>query len=105
MWPAGRQVSSKGHAAFKAVAESLHQVVEDGHETLMAHPLSLQDLMPTDLDKFYRYSGSLTTPGCNEIVTWTVFDKPIYLSEIQVSLGCRRFHFYFSYRSDQVMFS
>lgn len=33
------------------------------------------------LDDFYRYQGGLTTPTCNEIVTWTVFNKPITITE------------------------
>jgi len=45
----------------------------------------LQDLLPPDTNTFYRYSGSLTTPTCNEVVTWTVFREPISISENQVS--------------------
>lgn len=35
---------------------------------------------PVELEVFYRYDGSLTTPGCNEIIVWTVFKKPIPIS-------------------------
>lgn len=34
---------------------------------------------------FYRYFGGLTTPGCNEIVRWTVFETPIGISAAQVN--------------------
>ncbi len=48
------------------------------------HGIELEHVNPNDLlpaanqgSDFYRYAGSLTTPGCNEIVTWTVLEKPI----------------------------
>merc|ERR1711994_335726 len=29
---------------------------------------------------FHTYPGSLTTPGCNEVVTWINFRRPIIMS-------------------------
>ena len=29
----------------------------------------------------FHYEGSLTTPGCAEIVQWIVFDKPLYVRQ------------------------
>ncbi|XP_073521577.1 carbonic anhydrase 4 [Phyllobates terribilis] len=46
--------------------------------------VKLQDLIPSDLKVFYRYEGSLTTPPCDEIVTWTLFAEPIELSKAQI---------------------
>lgn len=64
--------------------EQLSEVPAGGDETTLNNLVSLQDLLPTQTTSFYRYSGSLTTPKCNQIVTWTVFDDPLVISEQQV---------------------
>ncbi|NXY63284.1 CAH4 anhydrase, partial [Callaeas wilsoni] len=51
-------------------------------------PLPLGSLLPPeeDLGRYYRYEGSLTTPDCYEGVIWTIFEKPVELSLLQLSL-------------------
>jgi carbonic anhydrase len=60
-------------------------VPADGDETTLKNLVSLKDLLPAQTTLFYRYSGSLTTPKCDQIVTWTVFDNSLVISEQQVS--------------------
>ncbi len=43
-----------------------------------------KSLLPAGDLNVYTYQGSLTTPGCNEIVSWFVFDKPIEMSQEQI---------------------
>ncbi|ESO96282.1 hypothetical protein LOTGIDRAFT_202179 [Lottia gigantea] len=45
----------------------------------------LEDLLPSKLANFYRYSGSLTTPPCSETVVWTVFEDTIKISSSQMA--------------------
>ena len=49
------------------------------------------DLLPADRS-FYRFPGSLTTPDCNEIVTWYVMKNPVELSEAQIREYAARYH-------------
>jgi hypothetical protein len=37
-----------------------------------------------DKGNFYTYQGSLTTPTCDEKVTWIVVKDPIYATEEQI---------------------
>lgn len=46
--------------------------------------LLLSDFLPNRLESFFRYDGSLTTPGCGEAVVWTVFEKSIGISNDQL---------------------
>ena len=54
--------------------------------TTLKEDISLFDLLPKKekLRHYFRYLGSLTTPGCDEKVVWTVFQEPIQLHEDQV---------------------
>ena len=37
-----------------------------------------------DLDDYFYYEGSLTTPTCDEVVQWIVYEEPIEISQEQV---------------------
>ncbi|XP_026096956.1 carbonic anhydrase 6 [Carassius auratus] len=46
--------------------------------------LNVRSMLPENLNHFFRYQGSLTTPPCHESILWTVFDSPITLSHNQI---------------------
>lgn len=52
--------------------------------------LDVRSMLPENLNHFFRYQGSLTTPPCYESILWTVFDTPITLSHNQVEPRGRR---------------
>lgn len=51
---------------------------------------SLMDLFPEEIEPFYRYEGSLTTPNCAESVTWTVLNNQLPVNEQHVSSQFQR---------------
>ena len=55
-------------------------------KTLMRCPSNCNHtlLLIDDCTKYWVYQGSLTTPPCNESVTWIVFYEPIGISSDQV---------------------
>lgn len=68
------------------VSPCLHFFPHVGANVALSLDISIQDLLlDVDLTKYYRYHGSLTTPGCNEAVVWTVFQQPIRISKDLVS--------------------
>ncbi|MFC7291176.1 carbonic anhydrase [Hirschia litorea] len=50
----------------------------------VAFNLDMEDLLPTNRAAF-RYQGSLTTPPCSEIVSWTVLQTPLSVSKTQIA--------------------
>lgn len=69
-----------------AAAFSKLDDVKYADNVTMIDAFKLSDLFPSDTTSFYRYSGSLTTPGCNEVVTWTVFEETIKMSASQMAM-------------------
>jgi carbonic anhydrase len=60
------------------------QMPKRGGETVKAGvSINPVELMPTS-GGYFRYQGSLTTPPCSEGLTWTVFKKPVEVSEAQI---------------------
>uniref|UniRef100_A0A8C0GV53 Carbonic anhydrase n=1 Tax=Chelonoidis abingdonii TaxID=106734 RepID=A0A8C0GV53_CHEAB len=47
-------------------------------------PFDVHELLPTQLDHYFRYNGSLTTPPCSQNVLWTVFRQGVQISSSQL---------------------
>jgi len=56
--------------------------IQAGSVPIVLENFDLKSLMISG-SKFHRYEGSLTTPPCSEAVIWTVFERPISISERQ----------------------
>lgn len=56
---------------------------DDGTDPGVAHnPL---EFLPENADEYYRYEGSLTTPGFDENVSWVVLRHPKLLPKAEVT--------------------
>ncbi|XP_075794581.1 receptor-type tyrosine-protein phosphatase gamma isoform X8 [Pelodiscus sinensis] len=77
------QVGQRDNPALDPIIHGLKGVVHHEKETFL-DPFVLRDLLPTSLGSYYRYTGSLTTPPCSEIVEWIVFRRPVSISYHQL---------------------
>jgi carbonic anhydrase len=46
----------------------------------------LRNILPANYDNYFMYNGSLTTPNCNEIVTWIILSKTETISHDDVHI-------------------
>ncbi|XP_078018173.1 carbonic anhydrase 15 isoform X2 [Epinephelus lanceolatus] len=55
-------------------------------QTTKVKPFPLMNLLPKhNMSQYYRYYGSLTTPPCSQVVVWTLYEVPIYISWSQLA--------------------
>ena len=64
---------------MREIGETL--TVAKGQKETKKLNVKFRDLLPNDLSQFFRYNGSLTTPGCNEKVIWTVFQNKMSITQ------------------------
>jgi carbonic anhydrase len=83
---------------YFAASENLQ---EENNSTVLNLNLAL--LMGIDLNEFWRYEGSLTTPPCTEGIIWTIFKTPIMFTENELG-GFRTDIFPEGYRGPQPLY-
>ncbi|KAF0309367.1 putative carbonic anhydrase 3 [Amphibalanus amphitrite] len=81
-----RQVGDWKGLALRSLESALQNITAGGAATAVTRPPRLARLLPWNTGEFFRYRGSLTTPGCHQAVTWTVFTQTLRVSASQMSL-------------------
>ncbi|KAJ6651469.1 hypothetical protein lerEdw1_020931 [Lerista edwardsae] len=72
------EAKEKTAQAWKALTDLLPKISTFGQYTKLNGAFSVMDLLgSTNLGRYYRYYGSLTSDDCNEVVIWTIFADPI----------------------------
>ncbi|KAG8191249.1 hypothetical protein JTE90_003262 [Oedothorax gibbosus] len=77
------KIDDEDNPALTPIIDKLDDIRNEGDKVNM-DDFTLESLLPDDLMPYYRYKGSLTTPPCSEIVTWTVFTDYVPISEKQL---------------------
>ena len=77
-------LSREDNIALHPIIKVLPQIIKF-NSTSIINGLNFDKLMPRHKSKFFKYSGSLTTPPCSESVTFVILSDPIRISAIQVS--------------------
>lgn len=73
------------NSAFDEIITQFSSVKYKGTSSSNIKPFRMSDLLPAKRCEFIRYPGSLTTPGCQESVVWTILQYPITISEAQLN--------------------
>ncbi|CAD6994671.1 unnamed protein product [Ceratitis capitata] len=69
-----------------SICRHLHLIPEANDAVNLTVTFSLASLIANvDVDKFYTYKGSLTTPPCSEAITWVLYPDPIPISPKQIA--------------------
>ena len=67
------KLSEKDNSKLSPLINSLEQITNPGATFTLEKEIEPRSILPMIASPLYRYTGSLTTPPCNELVTWTVF--------------------------------
>jgi carbonic anhydrase len=74
--------AGRPNRAFSRIVAAMPQA--EGPAVKLESDIDPHALLP-DRHGYYRYSGSLTTPPCSEIVQWLVMATPIHVAEADIA--------------------
>ncbi|XP_049842884.1 carbonic anhydrase 1-like [Schistocerca gregaria] len=77
--------NENGNPVLPPVVWALQRIQNYGDVTNLDTGLALESLLPNDRHLYYTYPGSLTTPPCDEAVTWIIFRQHVPISSEQVA--------------------
>jgi len=79
------EISTEDNPTLAPLITAMGSITAKDASTTLAGVFAIGKLLPADTKKFYRYGGGFTTPPCNEVVVWTVFQDPITISSTQLA--------------------
>lgn len=79
------QVNLFENLKLKKIADATKIIAKDTNKPTEISDLMVEDILPDNKRNFYIYEGSLTTPDCNEAVTFIVFEKTLHIGWNQVT--------------------
>jgi hypothetical protein len=77
-------IGVKAHPTLDLLIEQFSLLKYKNSSVTVTQSFAMTNMLPAKLTDFIRYQGSLTTPNCSEVVTWTVFKEPIIISHTQL---------------------
>ncbi|KGL75041.1 Carbonic anhydrase 9, partial [Tinamus guttatus] len=77
------EVGPRENPYYRQILEHLYKIEGEDEEVLVPG-FNIAGLLPANLNLYFRYNGSLTTPPCYQTVKWTVFNQTVQLSQDQV---------------------
>ncbi|XP_053349861.1 carbonic anhydrase 14 isoform X1 [Clarias gariepinus] len=80
---ASAEEGEKNNKAYANIFNYLNRIRYLGQKVLIP-AFDVGTLLPRDLNQYFRYSGSLTTPPCHQSVLWTVFVETVKISHSQL---------------------
>jgi len=80
------KISSEDNPDIEPIIERIGKIKKAPKGTRLKSSFSLGSLIDPSLPgPYYSYEGSLTTPGCDEVVEWILYKKPLEISETQLA--------------------
>ncbi|XP_051175813.1 carbonic anhydrase 2 isoform X2 [Leptopilina boulardi] len=81
------EVDKKPNLIYDEIISILPDVESLDSKSQFTSPLQLSEFLQpktVNLENYFTYTGSLTTPPCAEVVTWIDFKEPLQLSHNQI---------------------